>query len=134
MAGFCCDGYIRPMAYGRSDDKSWAAEILTRMVRKFGFQVVRGSSKRGGFRGLLDMKTLIMQGYGGALAVDGPHGPIYKTKPGVLYLSQKLGYPIIPLTFAASRAWTLMGTWDHFVIPKPFSKCLVHLGPPFMTR
>jgi lysophospholipid acyltransferase (LPLAT)-like uncharacterized protein len=111
-------------------DKSWAAEVLTRIILRFGHCVVRGSSKHGGFRGLLDMKTLIEKGHGGALAVDGPHGPIYKIKPGVLYLSYKLGYPIVPLTFGASRAWTLLSTWDHFVIPKPFSKCLVHLGPP----
>lgn len=111
-------------------DKSFAGEILTRILLKFGHRIVRGSSKRGGFRGVLDMKAAMAKGHGGALAVDGPRGPIYKTKPGVLYLSHKLGYPIVPLTFGANRAWILENTWDHFTIPKPFSKCRLVVGAP----
>lgn len=111
-------------------DKSWAGEVLARILRKFGHWVVRGSSKRGGFRGVLDMKTVMQKGHGGALAVDGPRGPIYRTKPGVLYLSHKLGYPVAPLTFGVDRAWIFKNTWDHFVLPKPFAKCRVHMGAP----
>ncbi|MBN1780033.1 DUF374 domain-containing protein [bacterium] len=111
-------------------DKSWAGEVLARILRKFGHLVVRGSSKRGGFRGVLDMKALMQKGHGGALAVDGPHGPVFRTKPGIIYLSQKLGYPLVPLTFGTDRAWILKSTWDRFVLPKPFARCLVHMGPP----
>jgi len=111
-------------------DKSWAGEILARILIKFGHLVVRGSSKRSGFRGVLDMKTVMEKGHGGALAVDGPRGPIHKTKPGILYLAHKLKYPIVPLTFSADRAWIFQNTWDHFMLPKPFSKCRVHMGSP----
>jgi lysophospholipid acyltransferase (LPLAT)-like uncharacterized protein len=111
-------------------DKSWAGEVLARILRKFGHLVVRGSSKRGGFRGVLDMKSVMQRGHGGALAVDGPRGPIYRTKPGILYLSHKLGYPVVPLTFGVDRAWILENTWDRFVLPKPFAKCLVEMGAP----
>jgi lysophospholipid acyltransferase (LPLAT)-like uncharacterized protein len=111
-------------------DKSFAGETLTRILLKFGHRVVRGSSKRGGFRGVLDMKAVMAKGHGGALAVDGPRGPVYKTKPGVLYLAYKLGYPIVPLTFSADRAWILKKSWDQFMIPKPFSKCRLVVGAP----
>ncbi|MBN2103728.1 lysophospholipid acyltransferase family protein [bacterium] len=111
-------------------DKSWAGEILARILRKFGHKVVRGSSKRSGFRGVLDMMALMQKGHGGALAVDGPHGPIHKTKPGILYMAHKLNYPIVPLTFGADRAWIFKSTWDHFMLPKPFAKCRVHMGAP----
>jgi lysophospholipid acyltransferase (LPLAT)-like uncharacterized protein len=111
-------------------DKSWAGEILAHVLTRFGNIVVRGSSKRGGVRGILDMRKAMRQGHGGALAVDGPRGPVYRTKPGILYLSQKFGYPIVPLAFGADRVWVLESTWDKFVIPKPFAKCYVEMGAP----
>ena len=111
-------------------DKSWAGEILARILRKFGHRVVRGSSKHGGFRGVLDMKAVMEKGNGGALAVDGPRGPIHKTKPGILYLSHKLNYPIVLLTFASDKAWIFKSTWDHFMLPKPFAKCRLRFSAP----
>lgn len=111
-------------------DKSFAGETLTRILLKFGHRIVRGSSKRGGFRGVLDMKAVMARGHGGALAVDGPRGPVYKTKPGVLYLAHKMGTPIVPLTFSADRAWVLKSTWDYFMIPKPFARCRLVVGAP----
>jgi lysophospholipid acyltransferase (LPLAT)-like uncharacterized protein len=35
--------------------------------------------------------------------------------------------PIIPLAYAASRAWAIL--WDHFVIPKPFARVAIVVGP-----
>jgi len=111
-------------------DLSWAGELLARILRRFGYHVVRGSSKRGGVQGIIQMKKVVEKGVGGALAVDGPHGPYRQSKPGVLFLAAKLGYPIVPLTFSADRYWILESTWDKFLIPKPFSKCVVAMGRP----
>lgn len=115
-------------------DLSWAGELLARILQRFGYRVVRGSSKRSGFQGIIQMKRVVEQGVGGALAVDGPHGPYRKTKPGILFLAAKLGYPVVPLTFSADRYWILESTWDKFLIPKPFSRCAVAMGPPIPVQ
>jgi lysophospholipid acyltransferase (LPLAT)-like uncharacterized protein len=43
-------------------------------------------------------------------------------------LAQLSGRPMIPLSFAASRAWKIK--WDRFVIPKPFSRIVIAVGEP----
>lgn len=111
-------------------DLSWAGELLTCILKRFGYEVVRGSSKRQGIQGLFRIIYKMKEGYSGALAVDGPRGPVFKTKPGVLLISRKMDYPIVPLTFGANRFWILKKTWDQFLIPKPFSKCIVAMGHP----
>jgi lysophospholipid acyltransferase (LPLAT)-like uncharacterized protein len=110
-------------------DLSWAGELLARILTRFGYYVVRGSSKRGGFQGVIHMKKKVETGVSGALALDGPHGPYRKSKPGVLFLAEKLEYPIVPLTFGADRYW-ILNTWDRVLVPKPFARCLVGLGKP----
>ena len=110
-------------------DLSWSGEIITRICRKFGYKVVRGSSKRQGVRGLINLKKAFEKGWAGGIAVDGPRGPRYKSKEGNIFLSKKSLYPIIPLTYSADRKW-ILNTWCHFIIPKPFAKCYISMGPP----
>ena len=37
--------------------------------------------------------------------------------------------PLVPIVCAASRAWVL-GTWDSFMIPKPFARVILAVGEP----
>ena len=111
-------------------DLSWAGEIQTRILSRFGYVVVRGSSKRKGVQALLSMKKAIEKGAAGGFALDGPSGPIYKAKPGIIFLAQKMGYPIIPLAASANRAWILKKTWCRYLLPKPFAMCYVAMGKP----
>ncbi|TLZ54826.1 MAG: hypothetical protein E6K22_04510 [Gammaproteobacteria bacterium] len=60
---------------------------------------------------------------------DGPRGPPFEFKLGALLLSQMSGRPILPMAYAASRAWLVK--WDKFVIPVPFSRIAIAIGPPF---
>ncbi|MFO7890151.1 MAG: lysophospholipid acyltransferase family protein [bacterium] len=110
-------------------DLSWSGEIIARICSKLGYKVVRGSSKRKGVKGLINLKKAFNQGWSGGIAVDGPRGPRHKSKGGSIFLSNKSHYPIIPLTYSADRKWVL-NTWCHFMIPKPFSKCFISMGPP----
>ena len=59
---------------------------------------------------------------------DGPRGPRFKFKPGAVLLAQMSGRPMLPMAYAASRAWLVH--WDRFVLPVPFSRIAVALGPP----
>ena len=111
-------------------DLSWAGEIQTRILSRLGYRIVRGSSRRKGAKALLHMKRLMENGCSGAFTLDGPKGPIYKSKPGIIYLAQKLSYPIVPLASTADRAWILKNTWCRYFLPKPFSRCLVAWGKP----
>ena len=111
-------------------DISWAGTIQTKILKKLGYQVVRGSSKRKGVRALLTMKKSLEQGYPGGFALDGPRGPIYKAKPGILFLAEKMKYPIVPVASSAANAWIIKSTWCRYLFPKPFSKCSIVVGKP----
>jgi lysophospholipid acyltransferase (LPLAT)-like uncharacterized protein len=111
-------------------DLSWAGRIQAGIMERLGYPVVRGSSRRQAARALADMKRVIESGCSAAFAVDGPSGPIHKSKPGVVYLARKLGYPIVPVATTARPAWTMGHTWCRYLLPAPFSRGLVALGRP----
>jgi len=115
-------------------DLSWAGNIQTKILEKMGYTVVRGSSKRKGVQALINLKKVIETGCSSAFALDGPRGPIYQSKPGILFLAQKLGYPIIPTATTAKRAWKLKDTWCHYLLPKPFTRCYVAMNKPFFVN
>lgn len=60
---------------------------------------------------------------------DGPRGPAYELKPGVLFAAQETGSQIIPFSWSATRLLTLK-TWDRFKIPLPFTTIQAHFGEP----
>jgi len=60
---------------------------------------------------------------------DGPRGPRYRVKPGIVLAAKLSGARIIPLTWAVSRFWQT-STWDKLIIPKPFSKIHFAFGEP----
>jgi lysophospholipid acyltransferase (LPLAT)-like uncharacterized protein len=59
---------------------------------------------------------------------DGPKGPRFKFKPGAILLAQMSGRPMLPMAYAASRAWLIQ--WDKFVIPVPFARISIAIGKP----
>ena len=109
-------------------------EIQAGILKHFGFDVVRGSSKRKGDRALLGLVDGLRKGKTIALAVDGPRGPIYEVKQGVTYLAGKLRKPIVPVASAARRYWVLERIWDKYRLPKPFSECVVLYGSPITVN
>ncbi len=62
------------------------------------------------------------------IAVDGPLGPAFEVKPGILYISQKAKAPIVPINFHASLRFSLFWRWDKYIIPLPFSEVKVNAG------
>jgi lysophospholipid acyltransferase (LPLAT)-like uncharacterized protein len=104
-------------------------ELGAMMVRRFGGAVIRGSSTHTGARALRDYyQALVKDKVSPIITPDGPRGPRFKFKPGALLLSQMSGRPILPMSYAASRAWLVK--WDKFVIPWPFSRIAIAIGPP----
>lgn len=109
-----------------SRDGEFAAQAL----RTFGFQVVRGSTSRGGYEGMNEMRRLLGGDTSVALTIDGPRGPRYHAHPGAVILGEKTGRAIATMGFNAPRRWELHG-WDRTQIPKPFSRVQVIFGEPF---
>ncbi|MFY9559208.1 MAG: lysophospholipid acyltransferase family protein [Terriglobales bacterium] len=107
--------------------RSFDGEYIARIIERFGFVAVRGSSSRGGAGALLGMKSVLERGASVAFTIDGPRGPKYVAKPGPAGLSKVTGIPMAAFYVALSNAWVLK-TWDGFMIPKPFSRALVRLG------
>lgn len=104
-------------------------EIGAMIVRNLGGEVIRGSSTHTGARALRDYyQALAHEGVSPAITPDGPRGPAWKFKPGAVLLAQLSGRPMIPLSYAASRAWKIK--WDRFVIPQPLSRIVIAVGEP----
>ena len=104
-------------------------EIGAMIVRSLGGEVIRGSSSHTGARALRDYyQALAHEGVSPAITPDGPRGPPWKFKPGAVLLAQLSGRPMIPLSYAASRAWKVK--WDRFIIPQPFSRIVIAVGEP----
>jgi lysophospholipid acyltransferase (LPLAT)-like uncharacterized protein len=109
---------------------SWAGEIQARVLRRLGYVPVRGSSRRGAARGLYNMKKMLEEGRPAAFALDGPSGPLHRSKPGILFLARKLGRPIVPVAATAQTAWIVRSTWCRYLLPLPFARCSVSFGRP----
>jgi lysophospholipid acyltransferase (LPLAT)-like uncharacterized protein len=106
---------------------SFDGEWTGRIIRKFGFVKVRGSSSRGAVRGLLGMRKEIGQNSTVAFTIDGPRGPRYVAKPGPVLLARATGAPMVAFHIAVENSWTL-NTWDKVMIPKPFSRALLRIS------
>lgn len=107
--------------------------IMATALERYGYLTTRGSSTRGGIKAFVASLRMIKKGYNFSAAVDGPRGPIFKTKKGIIRLSEKSGRPILPL-----RAWPehyipLWKAWNKGKVPLPFSKIHVVIGRLEMT-
>lgn len=105
-------------------------EYIARVVERWGYTAMRGSSSRGGSGALREMVKVARSGRSLAITPDGPRGPKQKLKPGVLLLAQLTGQPIIPMSASATRAWWVDARWDFFLVPKPFAKVYVRYEAP----
>lgn len=106
---------------------SFDGEWTGRIIRKFGFVKVRGSSSRGAVRALLAMRREIEQGWPVAFTIDGPRGPRFVAKPGPVLLARATGAPMVAFHIAVEKAW-ILNTWDRSMIPKPFSRGLMRVS------
>lgn len=104
-------------------------EYIARIIQHYGFGTVRGSSTRGGVRGLKGLVRQARKGRDLGITPDGPQGPAGEVKMGVLAAARLTGLPLVPVSAGASRAWSLP-SWDRFLVPKPFSRVRIAYGPP----
>jgi hypothetical protein len=128
-AKFLLEQRERGLKVGWLISPSVDGELGAMMVRRLGGGVIRGSSTHTGARSLRDYyQALAHDNLSPVITPDGPRGPRFKFKPGAILLAQMSGRPMLPMAYAASRAWLVK--WDKFVIPAPFSRVVIAIGPP----
>jgi lysophospholipid acyltransferase (LPLAT)-like uncharacterized protein len=126
---YLLDQRSRGLTVGWLISPSVDGEIGAMLVRRLGGRVIRGSSTHTGAKALRDYyQALVKENVSVIITPDGPRGPRFKFKPGAILLAQMSGRPMLPMAYAASRAWLIK--WDKFVIPVPFSRIVIAIGPP----
>ncbi len=113
--------------------KSKDGEIIARVCRSFGLNAIRGSSSRGGSEALRELHSLVEDGARVGFTPDGPRGPLHSVQPGALFLAQITGAPIVPVAYGARRTW-VFGSWDRFLVPKPFNRISMAYGEPLFVK
>ncbi len=104
-------------------------DIQAQNFATFGFQIIRGSTGRGGDRAAIQLLRELKKGGVIAFTPDGPRGPAGKVQPGVVFFARRSGKPIIPSVITASPR-KLLPTWDSYLIPAPFSRAAWVFGEP----
>lgn len=104
-------------------------EYISRLLQKFGFSTIRGSSS---YRGEFALRTMIRElekGNDLAVTPDGPRGPRHIVQAGIITLAALTGCPIVPVGYKVKNK-KILNTWDRFVIPYPFTRGLLNVGTP----
>ncbi len=138
------EGFISPFWHGRMLFMPFAypgecmnvlisshrdGEIIANVMKRFGFGLVRGSSRRGGYGAMREMLQLLKSDMHLGITPDGPKGPAESLKPGVAELARLTGKAVIPITFSASSAFRAT-SWDSFMVPYPFARVVLYIGEP----
>jgi lysophospholipid acyltransferase (LPLAT)-like uncharacterized protein len=106
-------------------------ELGTTLLAHFGSRAVRGSARRSGAAALRGLHRAIRENrQSPAIAIDGSKGPRRLCKAGAIMAARMAGVPIVPIGFAARRAWRAR-SWDHHLIPHPGSEVAIIVGEPF---
>ncbi len=106
------------------------ADIISKIASKWGWNMIRGSSKEDGdiaYRKIF--KLLKKPGEILFITPDGPTGPPKIPKLGIIRAAQKTGASIIPIGVYSTKNWGFTN-WDTFYLEKPFGKIFIEYGPP----
>lgn len=102
-------------------------EILSLLLKKWKYQLVRGSSSKRGKEVIEDTLSLNHQG-SILITPDGPRGPNQEMKAGAIVISQKTNKPLILCNVKIKFKVILKKSWDNFEIPLPFSKIYLYFS------
>lgn len=109
--------------------ENFDGEWIGRIIERFGYRTVRGSTSRGGRRALLQLVREMRQGHPTGFTLDGPRGPAERAQPGAVWLARATGNPLVPFHLEAGRYWNAR-SWDRTQVPKPFSRVALAIGMP----
>lgn len=127
LVPFAC---TRDRGYHALVSRSGDGALLSAIFERLGWRLIRGSSNKFAVEALRQGRQILSRpGTVLAFTPDGPRGPANVAKPGMIYFAQKTGKPIIPVGVSA-RPRRFLRSWDRFLIPLPFARCLWIYGEP----
>ena len=116
--------------YGLAGNHHPDAEIISRVGKKLGWNVIRGSSTDGGKKAYDEMLAVLKKPKTVfAITPDGPQGPAKIPKAGTIRAAQKTGAIIIPVAGQSTKRWSFVN-WDTFYVSKPFGAISLFYGKP----
>jgi hypothetical protein len=121
--------YFRNRGIVVMSSQNFDAEWTGRIIQRFGYLRVRGSTSRGAARALRQFVREMAEGRPAGFTLDGPRGPACKAQPGAVWLAKVTGNPVLPFHIEAARFWTVR-SWDRTQVPHPFSRMAVSVGAP----
>jgi lysophospholipid acyltransferase (LPLAT)-like uncharacterized protein len=113
--------------------KSKDGDLLAKILKKWNYEVLRGSSTEGGDIALGLMIDFARNGYSIAITPDGPKGPPYKLKAGAVVSAKKAGLPLV-LVGIGFKKKRFLKSWDRFQIPAFFTKANVIYSEPVYIK
>ncbi len=102
---------------------------IGRVAGVFGIDSVGGSTADGALAGIRKMYRLLKDGQNVTIMPDGPRGPRYVLKDGLISLAGRNRVPIVPIAFSG-RKIIEFSSWDRMRLPYPFSKVAIYVGNP----
>ena len=107
--------------------------LISSVIARLGLQTVVGSTREGARAGALGLMRRLRQGHFIGITPDGPRGPRRRAAPGVAELAAMAGVPVCPVGASTSHARRFR-SWDRAMLPLPFGRGVLVLGPPIMVR
>jgi lysophospholipid acyltransferase (LPLAT)-like uncharacterized protein len=104
-------------------------DIQNVVFSSLGYNVIRGSTGRGGVRAAVEAIRALRKGGSMAMTPDGPRGPSGIVQGGVLLMAQKSGAALVPVGISA-RPRLLARSWDRYMVPWPFGRAVFTFGDP----
>jgi hypothetical protein len=100
--------------------KSKDGDLLEKILKHWRYNVVRGSSSKGGDVALGIMVDVARNNESVVITPDGPRGPLNKMKAGAVITAKKSKAPLILVGIGYNKK-RILKSWDKFEIPKFFS-------------
>lgn len=121
--------YIRTGGYYTFISPHRDGEYIARALEGMGHHALRTSLRDRRLRALGEALKLAREGETLAVTPDGPRGPRYRAKDGIVKLSRKTDLPILPVAGVSGRAH-VFSSWDRFCMPLPLGTIHVRFGDP----
>jgi hypothetical protein len=113
--------------------KSKDGDLLSKILKQWSYNVVRGSSNKGGNVALGVMVDYAKNGESVVLTPDGPRGPAHKMKAGAVITAKRSGVPLVFMA-VGYRKKRVLKSWDNFEIPKFFSEAKIVYSDPLFVN
>src|SRR4030066_1262483 len=95
--------------------KSKDGDLLGKILKRWNYNVIRGSSSVGGDVALSIMVDYAKNNNSIAITPDGPRGPAFKLKAGAIITSKRSGVPLV-MAGVAYRKKRNLKSWDSFEV------------------